>query len=119
MISDVIAHLGGTFWARVGLILFFVLFIGIVIWTLRGGRWSNHPDPTYPNVFSTVDCAGFYDVGRDVATFTTTTVVDGGTCAPPSWTARWSLHEDTLRWSAVSADDYAYVFGGEGWTKID
>jgi TRAP-type transport system periplasmic protein len=92
---------------------------GVITWTLRGGRWSNHPDPTYPGRFSTVDCAGFYDVNRDVATFTTTTVIAGGTCAPPSWTARWSLHEDTLKWTAVSADDFAYVWAGEGWTKID
>ena len=92
---------------------------GVITWTLRDGRWSNHPDPTYPNRFSTVDCAGFYHVSRDVATFTTTTVVDGGTCAPPSWTARWSIDGDTLRWSAVSVDDYAYVWAGEGWTKID
>jgi hypothetical protein len=92
---------------------------GVINWTLRDGRWSSHSDPTYPNRCSTVDCAGFYDVSRDMATFTTTTIVDGGTCAPPSWTARWSLHEDTLRWSAVSADDYAYIIGGEGWTQID
>jgi TRAP-type C4-dicarboxylate transport system substrate-binding protein len=92
---------------------------GVITWTLRDGRWSNHPDPTYPNRFSTIDCAGFYDVSRDVATFTTTTVVAGGTCAPPSWTARWSIDGDTLRWSAVSGDEFAYVFGGEGWTKID
>jgi hypothetical protein len=37
----------------------------------------------------------------------------------PRQAARWSLHEDTLRWSAVTADDYAYIFGGEGWTQID
>ena len=92
---------------------------GVITWTLRDGRWSNHPDPTYPNRFSTVDCAGFYHVGRDVATFTTTTVVDGGSCAPPSWTARWSIDGDTLRWSAVSVDDFAYVWAGQGWTKID
>ena len=91
---------------------------GVMTWTLRGGRWSIHPDPTYPNRFSTADCAGFYDVNRDVATFTTTTVVAGGTCAAPSWTARWSLDGDTLRWSAVSVGDFAYVFGGKGWTKI-
>jgi TRAP-type C4-dicarboxylate transport system substrate-binding protein len=92
---------------------------GVITWTLRGGRWSTRPDPTYPNRFSTADCAGFYDVSRDVVTFTTTTVVAGGTCAPPSWTARWSLDGDTLRWSAVCACGFAYVFGGEGWTKLD
>jgi len=94
---------------------------GVLTWTLRDGRWSYHQDPTYPNRFNTVDCAGFYDVGRDVATFTTTTVIADGTCAPPSWTARWSLDGDTLRWSAVSVDDvvFAYVWAGEGWTKID
>src|SRR5262249_52401774 len=37
---------------------------GVMTWTLRGGRWSIHPDPTYPNRFSTADCAGFYDVNR-------------------------------------------------------
>ena len=91
---------------------------GVLTWTLRDGRWRYHPDPTYPNRFSTADCAGFYDVNRDVATFTTTTVVAGGSCAPPSWTARWSLDGDTLRWSAVCACGFAYVFGGDGWTKL-
>jgi TRAP-type C4-dicarboxylate transport system substrate-binding protein len=92
---------------------------GVVTWTLRKGRWSSHLDPVVHTSFNTGDCVGFYDVSRDVATFTTTTVIAGGTCAPPSWTARWSLHEDTLKWSAVSADDFAYVWAGDGWTKID
>jgi TRAP-type C4-dicarboxylate transport system substrate-binding protein len=92
---------------------------GVITWTLRDGRWSSHQDPVVHTSFNTGDCAGFYHVSRDVATFTTTTVIAGGTCAPPAWTARWSLHADTLRWSAVSVDDFAYVWAGEGWTKID
>lgn len=38
MISDVLGFVGATLWARVGLLLFFLLFIAIVIWTYRGGR---------------------------------------------------------------------------------
>jgi hypothetical protein len=92
---------------------------GVITWTLRDGRWSSHQDPVVHTNFNTVDCAGFYHVSRDVATFTATTVIAGGTCAPPAWTARWSLRADTLRWSAVSVDDFAYVWVGGGWTKID
>lgn len=92
---------------------------GVVTWTLRDGRWSSHIDPVVHTSFNTGDCAGFYDVSRDVATFTTTTVVAGGTCAPPSWTARWSRDGNMLRWSAISVEDFAYVWAGDGWTKID
>jgi TRAP-type transport system periplasmic protein len=92
---------------------------GVVTWTLRDGRWSSHLDPVVRTRFNTGECTGFYDVSGDVATFTTTTVIAGGTCAPPSWTARWSLHEDALKWTAVSTDDFAYVWAGEGWTKVD
>ena len=38
MIMDVLGFVGATLWARVGLVFFLLLFIGIVIWTYRGGR---------------------------------------------------------------------------------
>ena len=38
MISDVLSHAGNTFWPGVALILFFLVFIGVVIRTYRGRR---------------------------------------------------------------------------------
>jgi cbb3-type cytochrome oxidase subunit 3 len=38
MISDVLQALGATFWVPIGLIFFVVLFIGIIVWTMHGGR---------------------------------------------------------------------------------
>jgi cbb3-type cytochrome oxidase subunit 3 len=38
MIHDLVTSLGGTMWPRISLILFLLLFAGIVWWTYRGGR---------------------------------------------------------------------------------
>jgi len=38
MISDVLSHTGNAFWPGVALILFFLVFVGVVIRTYRGRR---------------------------------------------------------------------------------
>jgi len=48
MISDVLNFTGATLWARVGLVLFFLLFIGIVVWTYRGARDRFHRESRLP-----------------------------------------------------------------------
>ena len=45
------------------------------------------------------------------------TTVEGGDCAPPTWSARWSFRKDALTWSDVSVKDFGIVFAGE-WQKI-
>jgi len=90
---------------------------GVLTWTLRGGSWSSRLDAANAPA-SSGTCEGWYDVRGDAVTFVTTTVVPGGTCAPPVWTARWSAHNGTLAWSAVSVADFAPGFASKPWQKI-
>jgi len=41
MIHDVVSSVA-TIWPRIALVLFLLLFAGIVVWTLRGGRERFH-----------------------------------------------------------------------------
>ena len=50
-------------------------------------------------------CAGWYHVEGNRVEFTTSTEIAGGTCAPPTWAARWTLEGDTVIWSDVSIPD--------------
>ena len=88
---------------------------GVLTWTLRGGNWTVRHDPAEAGVSAGGICQGWYDVQGDAVTFVTNTKVEGGTCAPPVWTARWS---GKITWSAVSILDYAPVFAGKPWQKI-
>lgn len=90
---------------------------GVLTWTVRGGSWSVRLDATDASA-SSGTCEGWYDVRGDAVTFATNTIVPGGTCAPPVWTARWSARNGTLTWSAVSVADYAPVFAPKPWQKI-
>lgn len=81
---------------------------GVFTWTLVEGQWSYEQVPEVPEAtekFGT-SCAGWYDVRRDRVTFATSTEIAGGTCAPPSWEARWSVDGNTLTWSDVSIPDF-------------
>jgi TRAP-type C4-dicarboxylate transport system substrate-binding protein len=94
---------------------------GILTWTLRAGRW--HLDQKFaipgldrPGAYPT--CDGFYDVKGDTASFTTVTEVANGSCSPPSWSARWTVHGKTLNWTDVSVPDIAYGWAGKPWQRI-
>ena len=90
---------------------------GVYTYTLRDGTWSYRHQPA-DTTLPVTECSGWYTVTGNSAAFTTTTEVDGGTCAPPTWTARWSAEESTLTWSDVSEADYAFIWAGNGWQKI-
>jgi TRAP-type transport system periplasmic protein len=94
---------------------------GIFTWNLRAGRW--HLDFKFavlglnrPGAYPT--CDGFYDIEGDTASFTTVTRIADGDCAPPSWSARWTVHGSTLDWTDVSVADFAYGWAGKPWQRI-
>jgi TRAP-type C4-dicarboxylate transport system substrate-binding protein len=90
---------------------------GVVTWTLSKGGWQSVQKPVDPSVEHTT-CEGWYDVHGADAIFTTTTTYAGGTCAAPTWSARWSLANHQLTWSAISDPDFAYVWGSKPWQQI-
>jgi TRAP-type transport system periplasmic protein len=90
---------------------------GVFTWTLRGGRWNSVQEPVDSTVQHTT-CEGWYDVRDDAVTFTTITKYQGGTCAPDTWSARWSIHDRFLTWTAVSGADFADVWAGKPWQRI-
>ena len=89
---------------------------GVYTYTFEPGRWSYKADPADGHTFAT-SCEGWYTVRNDGAAFTTATTIEGGDCAPPTWSARWSFRKDTLTWSDVSIKDFGIVFAGD-WQKI-
>jgi TRAP-type C4-dicarboxylate transport system substrate-binding protein len=95
---------------------------GTWTWTVAGGRWRFDiklatTGLTGPGVYAS--CEGWYDVHGDGASFTTTTrESDGGECAPPTWSARWSAGNPRLAWSAVSVADFRFLFAGKPWQRI-
>jgi TRAP-type transport system periplasmic protein len=95
---------------------------GVYTWTLRAGRWRSVQEPELTNIThhpANPVCEGWYDVKGDTAWFTTTSLFpNGDTCAPPSWSARWTIKDRTLTWTAVSVSDFAYVWAGHGWRRI-
>jgi hypothetical protein len=90
---------------------------GVVTWTLGQGHWQSVQKPVDPSVEHTT-CEGWYDVNDTNAIFTTTTTYAGGTCAAPTWSARWSLANRQLTWTAVRVPDFAYVWDDKPWLKI-
>ncbi len=91
---------------------------GVWTWTIRGGRWTIRQSPIDSSVKNTL-CEGWYDVQRNAATFTTTTKIQSGDCAPSTWAARWSAHEGNLTWSAVSVSDFSPIFASKVWQRIE
>ena len=89
---------------------------GVWTYTLDKGHWSSKQDPADGHTFAT-SCEGWYTVRNDGAAFTTMTTVEGGDCAPPTWSARWSFRKDKLTWSDVSIPDFGIGFAGD-WQKI-
>ncbi|TCM42784.1 TRAP transporter substrate-binding protein [Kribbella sp. VKM Ac-2568] len=94
---------------------------GVTTWTLQAGRWHYVWKPAIsglnrPGAYTT--CEGWYDVQGNTAWFTTTTKYDGGGCAPPTWSARWTAQGRTLSWTAVSVADFAYVWASKPWQRI-
>jgi hypothetical protein len=74
---------------------------GVWTWTFRSGRWSFEQKAADGHTFGT-NCEGYYDVNADTVAFTTLTKFDGGDCAPPTWSARYSARTHTLIWSALN-----------------
>jgi TRAP-type C4-dicarboxylate transport system substrate-binding protein len=94
---------------------------GVTTWTLQAGRWHYVWKPAIsslnrPGAYTT--CEGWYDVQGNTAWFTTITRYDGGDCAPPTWSARWTDQGSTLSWTAVSVADFAYGWAGKPWQRI-
>jgi hypothetical protein len=90
---------------------------GIITWSLHDGHWESQQQPVGRSV-QDPSCKGWYDVQGATATFTTTTRYAGGTCAPSTWSARWTFVHRQLIWSAVSIADFTYVWGGKPWQQI-
>lgn len=90
---------------------------GVYTWTLRAGHWSNQLSPEDPSL-PAATCEGWYDVGGATAAFTTTTKLDQGDCAPPTWIMRWSVKGSVLTWSNASVADYGLNVALVPWTKI-
>lgn len=91
---------------------------GVFTWTLQSGRWHYRQVPADPSGSHQLTCEGFYDVQGDTVSFTTTTVLTGGECAPPTWTARWRASGRSLTWSAVSVADFAVVWAPRPWQQV-
>jgi TRAP-type C4-dicarboxylate transport system substrate-binding protein len=95
---------------------------GVYTWTLRAGRWRSVQEPELTNIThhpASPVCEGWYDVQGDTAWFTTTSLFpNGDDCAPPSWSARWTIKDRTLTWTSVSVADFAYVWAGHPWRRI-
>ncbi|HWJ53390.1 MAG TPA: TRAP transporter substrate-binding protein DctP [Propionibacteriaceae bacterium] len=89
---------------------------GVYTYRFESGRWSYKQDPADGHTFAT-SCEGWYTVRGDGAAFTTVTTVEGGDCAPPTWSARWNFRKNTLTWSDVSIKDFGIGFAGD-WQKI-
>ncbi len=94
---------------------------GVFTWTMSRGKWSYEwkaaaSGVTVPGAYTT--CAGWYDVQGDAVAFTTTTHYADGDCAPPTWSARWSVRAGLLSWLAVSVPDFAYVWAGKPWQRV-
>ncbi|HSF27264.1 MAG TPA: hypothetical protein VLC50_07080 [Actinomycetes bacterium] len=90
---------------------------GVFTWTLRGGSWSLKQEPVFASATGT-SCGGFYDVSGGSASFTTTTVLEVGSCSPPTWTAQWKVEDGELTWSEVSEADLVPVFAPRPWKRI-
>jgi hypothetical protein len=90
---------------------------GVYTWIIRAGQWSYKQAAADGHTDATT-CQGWYAVQDTAVAFTTRTQVVGGTCAPPTWSARWSSQGKQLTWNAVSLTDFAYIFAGNGWQRI-
>jgi len=91
---------------------------GTTTWTLHDGHWDSVQQPLDAFV-ERPTCHGWYDVQGATASFTTTKEYAGGTCAPPTWSARWTSTSRQVTWSAVSVTDFAPVWAGRPWRRLD
>jgi TRAP-type C4-dicarboxylate transport system substrate-binding protein len=90
---------------------------GIVTWVVRAGRWSYEEEAADGHTWAT-RCEGFYSVDGDAVAFTTLTHIEGGDCAPPVWSARYTASENSLRWSGVTIPDFIPVWSTPTWERI-
>jgi TRAP-type C4-dicarboxylate transport system substrate-binding protein len=91
---------------------------GVYTWTLADGEWSHELEPEVPDAVEFTTCGGTYDVRDQTVTFTTTTEVAGGDCAPPSWIARFSVDGDSLVWTVQSFPGFDLLFAPAPWQRI-
>jgi hypothetical protein len=86
---------------------------GIFTYTLQNGSWSYRHQPA-DTAQAVNDCSGWYTISGNAAAFTTATMVVGGDCTPPTWTARWAAEGAQLTWSDVNEPDFAFIWAGKG-----
>ena len=94
---------------------------GVFTYTLRAGTWQYRQQPAVPGraTSTTTTCEGWYAVGDNTASFTTTTTYDNGTCAPLTWSARWTANGSMLTWDEVSVPDFGPIWSAGPWQRID
>lgn len=91
---------------------------GVWTWTLQDGTWTYVTSRTEAGTFLG-SCAGFYDVVGDRASFTTSTKVAGGHCAPPTWVSTWSAAENgNLFWSGSHLGDFGPIWSVHPWVRV-
>ena len=89
---------------------------GTWTWKVHNGHWSLHLTPMATTAQVPYPCAGTVTVHGDVATFIRTLNRDPvGDCAPPRWTARFTITHGAVRWSEVSVADFGWFVASEPW----
>jgi len=94
---------------------------GVLDWTMQGGRWRSVSKPALvdvPHYPSNPTCEGLYDVQGHTVRFTTTSRYSDGDCAPATWSARWTIRDRTLTWTAVDPADFGTVWAVKPWQRI-
>jgi hypothetical protein len=84
--------------------------LGEGTWDLRISYADGRVDPWA--------CRGFFAVRDDRAWFTTVVDEHPGQCAPPSWSAHWTLDVDAPDWSGVEPADFGLAFDVLRWERI-
>ena len=94
---------------------------GVFTYTLRAGTWDYRQQPAVPvrGGSTKTTCGGWYTVRGDTASFTTTTTYAVGSCAPPTWSARWRTDGSMLTWDEVSVPDFGPIWSARPWQRID
>lgn len=94
---------------------------GVGDWTIRAGQWRWVSKPALVNVPhypSNPLCEGWYDVRGHTVRFTTTTRYTDGDCAPPTWSARWTIKGGTLTWTAVNPPGFGTFWALKPWQRV-
>ncbi len=86
-------------------------------WVLKEGTWTLRiayaDGGTFPYA-----CEGVFAVRAGQAWFTTVVDESPGQCAPPTWTAHWTLDGHAPNWSDVAPADFGLSFDVLPWQRI-